>query len=239
MMRRLLAILALALLLAGCGRDDDKTTTAEPSSDKATDAVATEVEAIASATFDEAAAIVANAPDSTELCVGCHGATAPSPFSDMATIQGLPIDAIENALYDFRAGTRPCRKSACSAEGACPDLDMCMVTADLDDEAIGVLASWFSSLPFVAADQAFAPERAGLGEQIHQMRCESCHSDGGVAPIEQANRLRGQHKAYLRLALEQYRSGERMAVGMMDSSVKALSADEIDALLEYYASPID
>jgi cytochrome subunit of sulfide dehydrogenase len=241
MMLRILAGLAAVLLLVACGRDAPETPDAAPEAAtplEETAAMAEAAEEQVEDAVEQIAELLVEAPESTTLCSGCHGEVAPSPFSDMATIQGLPADAIENALYDFRAGTRPCRKSRCSSEGSCPDLDMCMVTADLDDGAIAELAQWYAGQRFVAADQAYDSELAAQGRRVHEDRCESCHTGGGVVAIDQANRLRGQHKEYLRLALDQYRSGERLAVGMMDSSVKALSVGEIDALLEFYASPV-
>ncbi|HRQ65086.1 MAG TPA: c-type cytochrome [Xanthomonadaceae bacterium] len=232
MTARLPILLLLCVTLVACGTDRGDPAGPAPTAD--VDAPATDVVAIA----DEPQALP-QPPASLDLCVSCHGDSAPSPFTDMPTVQGLPADAIENALFDFRARVRPCRKSHCSADGTCPDLDMCAVAEDLDEADIAVLARWFAKLPFVPADQHYSTELHAQGRWLHETRCESCHAEGGVAPIDQANRLRGQHKEYLRLALDHYRSGQRMAVGMMDASVKALTEEEIEALLEFYASPLD
>jgi cytochrome subunit of sulfide dehydrogenase len=232
---RLTILLFLSSLLAACGADREPPQ--PPSADAP--AIADAERPSEQATVEQEPLVALAPPEIADICLSCHGETAPSPFSDMPTVQGLPADAIENALFDFRAGTRPCRQSRCSRAGTCPDLDMCTVTNALADEDIAALAQWYASLPFVPADQSFSGDLAPLGRQIHDARCESCHTEGGTTPIDQANRLRGQHKEYLRLALHQYRSGERMAVGMMDTSVKALTEDEIAALLEFYASPAD
>jgi cytochrome c553 len=226
---RLVPILVLAAFLAGCSGERGEPTASRQ--DQAPDAAT--IPALAPEPVPEPIA----QPDQLDLCSACHGSEGPSPFADMATIQGLPAEAIENALYDFRAGTRPCRKSRCSATGECPDADMCTVAQDLDDADIAALSAWFSALPFVAAEQPYDPERATLGRQIHLMQCESCHADEGRVAVDQSNRLRGQHKEYLRLALDAYRSGERLATGMMDISVKALGDEEVAALLDFYASP--
>jgi cytochrome subunit of sulfide dehydrogenase len=232
MSARLPILLLFGAALIACG--GDRGDTAGPAT--APEVAAPETEAVA--VVDEPQALP-KLPASLDLCVSCHGESAPSPFTDMPTVQGLPADAIENALYDFRARTRPCRKSRCSAEGTCPDLDMCAVAEELEDADITALARWFARLPFVPADQHYSTELHDQGRWLHETRCETCHTQGGVVAIDQSNRLRGQHKEYLRLTLDHFRSGERMAVGLMDSSVKALTEEEIEALLEFYASPLD
>jgi sulfide dehydrogenase cytochrome subunit len=229
MLPRIALTLVLGALLAACS--GERSEPAAPQPVPAPEATAT----AALAPEPEPGKMVE--PNHLELCSACHGREGPSPFADMATIQGLPAEAIENALYDFRAGTRPCRKSRCSATGECPDADMCTVAQDLDDADIAALAAWYAALPFVAAEQPYDPERAALGRQIHLMQCESCHAEEGRVAVDQSNRLRGQHKDYLRLALDAYRSGERLATGMMDISVKGLGDEEIAALLDFYASP--
>ena len=68
----------------------------------------------------------------------------------------------------------------------------------------------------------------------------SCIKTSATAVIptaEQATILRGQRKAYLRLAMEDFRQERRVAVAEMDAMIRALSDDEMAALVEFYASP--
>src|SRR6056297_3353172 len=74
------------------------------------------------------------APVVTGFCAACHGQEGPSPFIGVPTIHGLPAGVIEAALYRFREGMRPCRTTACSAEGTCPDMSMCQVVGSMSDE---------------------------------------------------------------------------------------------------------
>jgi sulfide dehydrogenase cytochrome subunit len=57
--------------------------------------------------------------------------------------------------------------------------------------------------------------------------------------VDEASILRGQHMDYLRQALTDYRAGKRTAVAAMDRKVQALSEEQIEALVHYYASPVE
>lgn len=178
----------------------------------------------------------AEAPAQVELCAECHGAEAPSPYPTVPTIHGLPLAVLDNALYDFRATIRPCRKPDCG-EADCPDLDFCTIAATLDDEDIEALAKWYAAQPYAPVSQPWDPALAAVGRELHEARCESCHGGGGTRPSEEAGVLRGQPRAYLRMAMEDFRQDRRVAVAEMDVLLRELSDHELDALVEFYASP--
>lgn len=181
----------------------------------------------------------AGIPPQAEVCTACHGVEAPSPYAAVPTIHGLPFAVIDNALYDFRATIRPCRKPECGGTGDCPRLDFCSIVAKLSDEDIEILARWFSDQPFRPVTQPWDPALARKGEALHQAKCDSCHSQGGAVSSEDAGILRGQPKAYLALAIEDFRRERRVAVAEMHVTLMDLSDDEVAALLEFYASPLD
>jgi cytochrome c553 len=70
------------------------------------------------------------------------------------------------------------------------------------------------------------PGRLGL--------CAACHGERGVATTPEIPHLAGQNLAYLRNAMEQYRSGAR-DVPAMRAAVGMLQAVEIDEILRWYA----
>lgn len=182
-------------------------------------------------------AIAADAPGQVEVCAACHGVEAPSPFPSVPTIHGLPQVVLDNALFDFRATIRPCRKPECDAGGKCPDIDFCAILAELSDDDIAALAGWYASREFVPAGEPFDAALAARGAQLHADKCNSCHTDGGASSVDQATILRGQRKAYLRVAMEDFRQERRVAVAEMDAMIRALSDEELSALVEFYASP--
>lgn len=234
-MIRCILSLGFILALAGCGQEQSPTQDSrspdEPPADTAPDEPRT-------AADEPRTAPAGQPPAVAETCNACHGMTAPSPHDDIPTIHGLPSVVIENALYDFRAETRPCRQSACSAQGTCPETNMCRITADLSDTEIGLLAEWYSARTFVPAGESHDPELAARGREIHRANCETCHADGGTRSEEQASLLRGQPRAYLSNALQDYRLAERQAVSQMDTGLKSLDGNDIAALVEFYSSPV-
>jgi cytochrome subunit of sulfide dehydrogenase len=183
------------------------------------------------------AAFAAEAPAEVEVCAACHGAEAPSPYPTVPTIHGLPQVVLDNALFDFRATIRPCRKPDCGAGVKCPEIDFCEVAAGLTDEQIGVLARWYANRSFVPAGEPYDAAMAARGAQLHADKCNSCHSNGGASSVDQATILRGQRKAYLRTAMEDFRRERRVAVAEMDAMIRALSDEDVAALVEFYASP--
>ena len=178
-----------------------------------------------------------DSPPTAATCAACHGAVAPSPYAGVPTIHGQPVTALENALYDFRATIRPCRKPECAAGEPCPELDFCALVRQLSDDEIAALAAWYSSMAYAPLTQDWHPALAARGEVLHSAHCESCHSGGGLSPENQATILRGQPKSFLRSAIRDFRHDRRIAVAEMDAVIGDLSDEDVDALVEFYARP--
>lgn len=162
-------------------------------------------------------------------CEGCHGANGVSQQPTVPTIAGISAAVHADALYLYRDGELPCAGTPLRPV-------MCGSVAALSDEAIEEAASHFAAQPFVAAKQDFDADKAATGKAIHQQSCEICHSSGGSDPADDASILAGQWMAYLRIVMEEYASGERESQPAMQATIKQLTADQIEALLHFYAS---
>jgi sulfide dehydrogenase cytochrome subunit len=172
-----------------------------------------------------------------ENCNGCHGDNGVSEWSDMPTIAGIDAFTHSEALYVYRDGDRPCAESDYRiGDTSRPATTMCAVTADLADEQIEAVAVYYEELPFVAAAQAFDSALAEQGAAIHKAECDRCHSDGGSNPEDEASILAGQWMDYLRQSFADYASGARPQDRKMQEKMDPLSADDVEALLHYYAS---
>ena len=183
-------------------------------------------------------AVASDAPGLVAFCAVCHGDTGPSPFPDVPTIHGLPHGVIENALFSYARGMRPCRLTACSESGACPAMTMCDIAAGMNHDVRDELAEWYSRQPFPAHQDPYDPELAAIGRELHETHCEICHTNLGSDPIDDASMLRGQRKVYLRMALEDVHQGRRIfGLAAMEELIKGLSVRELDALAEFYAGP--
>jgi sulfide dehydrogenase cytochrome subunit len=172
-----------------------------------------------------------------ENCEGCHGDNGVSQWSDVPTIAGIPEFVHADALYLFRDQARPCLSSEYrQGDTSRTAQSMCDVTAELDDATLDAVAAYYFEQPFVAAKQEFDADLAAAGKAIHEQQCERCHSDGGANPDDEASILAGQWAGYLENAFAQYQEGDREQPKSMADRVNALSADDIKALVNFYAS---
>jgi sulfide dehydrogenase cytochrome subunit len=113
---------------------------------------------------------------------------------------------------------------------------MCDVTTALNDDDIEAIAEHYAGLEFVPALQKFDATLAEQGAAIHRKECDRCHSDGGSNIDDEAGILAGQWMGYMRTAFAQYASGDRPQDKKMKEKMDPLSAEDVEALLNYYAS---
>jgi sulfide dehydrogenase cytochrome subunit len=172
----------------------------------------------------------------TAQCDGCHGPEGVSTDSDVPIIAGQAPAFITRTLNTFQVWGRPCIKSAYRhGDTSRPKTDMCQVAEGLTGEEIRALADYYGGKTFEPAPQEFDETRAAAGAVLHQAHCETCHEQGG-ALAGTAPRLAGQWMPYLRSALKFVPTGEHLVPPLMEKAVSDFSTEEIDALLNYYAS---
>lgn len=156
------------------------------------------------------------------ICTGCHGEYGRGTASNIPVIAGLPAIVQEDALFAYMEGDRQCASTPL----------MCKAAASLTEDQIVELAEHFSAMPYASAGEEFDAALAGAGETIHEKNCAICHNpDDPESPT-----LHGQQKDYLRYALEQYAAGGRVQMPGMEKKTSALTSEDIEALLNYYAS---
>jgi len=160
-----------------------------------------------------------------QMCQGCHGEDGRGVDPNTPIIAGMPAIVQEDALYAYIDGDRVC--------GTMPI--MCNIASKLTEDQVVELAEHFASLPYVPAGEEFDAALAEAGKTIHDANCAICHGAGDPSDA-QSSVLHGQRKNYLRYALQQYVAGERTQLPAMETKVSALSDDDIEALLNYYAS---
>ncbi len=172
-----------------------------------------------------------------EDCNGCHGDNGVSQWSDVPTIAGIDAFGTADALFMFRDEERPCAESEYrQGDTSRAAATMCAVTADLSDDDIELLGDAYAELEFVAAAQDFDAALAESGAAIHEQQCDKCHSDGGANVEDEASILAGQWMAYLENSFADYLSGDRPQDKKMKEKLEALSADDVTALVHFYAS---
>ena len=112
---------------------------------------------------------------------------------------------------------------------------MCQAAAEMSEADIAEIATYFSVMEFVAAQQDFDAALADAGARIHTQRCKKCHADAGSDPWDDAGILAGQWTEYLRGSLEGFRTGVRPVDEKMLQKLEQLSDEDAEALLNYWA----
>jgi sulfide dehydrogenase cytochrome subunit len=172
-------------------------------------------------------------------CEACHGADGISSHSDVPTIAGQTAAFMEKTLRTYQVWGRPCIKSEYRhGDTARPKTDMCQVAEGLTGQESKAISAHFSALPFQSAPQEFDAELAARGATLHEAHCEQCHHQGGTV-ADRGPRLAGQWLPYLRAALKFVPTGEHLVPPAMEAAVADLSADDVEAIFNYYASQQD
>jgi len=173
------------------------------------------------------------------MCEDCHGPDGVSTHSDIPTIAGQSPAYLSKTLKSFQIWGRPCIKSSYRhGDTSRPRTDMCKIAEGLTGEDIAALGTHFAGQTFVPAKQPFDAGQVAHGAALHQERCESCHEKGGTLP-DRAPRTAGQWVPYLKTALKFVPTGEHLVPPAMESVIAGLSEQDIDALMDFYASQQD
>lgn len=177
-------------------------------------------------------------PPEANSCAGCHGKDGVSVNPMVPTLAGQPYSLIEDNVLAFRAGGRACApESNDGSPEAMLTQTMCAMVVSLTDQQIAALSEYFEGQAFVPARQNHDQEMAASGAEIHKKNnCELCHSDGGRTTQAMAPVLAGQWTPYLRRTLKALRDGSRQGPREMSAAIDTLSDDDVDALLNFYAS---
>lgn len=160
-----------------------------------------------------------------KICTGCHGEDGRGTDSDTPIIAGIPAVVQEDAIYAYVDGDRNC--------GAKPI--MCKAVSRLSEDQVRELAEHFAAMPYAPAGEEFDTALAAEGKTLHDNACAICHGADDPGDAE-ASILHGQRKGYLRYAMQQYAAGERKQLPAMQKKISAFSDEDIEALLNYYAS---
>lgn len=170
-------------------------------------------------------------------CDDCHGKDGASTEPKIPTIGGMSATYITDSLAVYQDESRPCadvKYPAGKKKGE--TANMCDLSAELGKGEDELIAEHYAAKPFVPAKQAFDAELAKRGKGIHELQCKKCHEDGGSSPDDDAGILAGQWMPYLESQFAEYTSGKRPMAKKMEPKIEKLTADDIKALIHYYAS---
>jgi sulfide dehydrogenase cytochrome subunit len=114
---------------------------------------------------------------------------------------------------------------------------MCALAKALSAPQIKDIGTYYAAQKWAAAQQqSLDAAKVAKGRSIHTADCENCHTKGGSVADDDAGILAGQWLAYSQLTLQDYKAGRRLAPNAMKPKIEKLSADELEAVAQFYAS---
>lgn len=156
-------------------------------------------------------------------CAGCHGTNGGSAGPSMPSLAGHNKESIVTAMKKFKSGERPSTVMGRLAKGY----------SDADFAAMG---DYFSKQKFHITSQALDAAKVARGKSLEEESCSRCHMESGKEGKDDSPIMASQWLPYLQIQMDQYLSGHRKMPEKMAEKVKPLSKQDLDALLQFYAS---
>lgn len=149
-------------------------------------------------------------------CEGCHSESMVEQVDTYPVLHGQKQGYLKAQLEAFRDGSRT-------------NAMMDNIVADLSDEDIETLSSYYANQTFFKAPEKMADRR---GADV-RARCVSCHGLSGNTVNTEWPNLKGQNSGYLLKQLNQFASGERKSV-IMEQIANELSPSQRQQVALYY-----
>lgn len=157
---------------------------------------------------------------SADFCVRCHGENGESVTPLVPNLAG------QNPYYLLE-------QIEMFADGRRKDFIMSPLARQISQEDKIAVVFYFSSMPGVR--KAADPVLAGEGAVLYGQRCLSCHGREAHGSDRYA-RLAGQHPAYLKRRLEEFRNAAGNSTSAMTGIAQTLSEKEMDGLAAYLSA---
>ena len=162
-------------------------------------------------------------PPRLELCVACHGPQGNSQIPLFPSLAGQPRIFMENQLVLIREGLRDIPPMKGVLDG-------------LDDAALIELAKYYAAQKPAPMAGAVDAARYQRGKDLAAgSLCGSCHLPT-YQGRDQIPRLAGQHEAFMRAVMEEYR--DKPGPGrdtVMTNALRGFSNDQLDDLAHFLA----
>lgn len=158
----------------------------------------------------------------SNTCSACHGAFGQSVGPSIPTLAGQPAAFISDAMKKFKSGERP-------------GTVMGRIAKAYTDDDFNAMGEFFSKQKFVRYPQAVDAAKVAKGKDLHNQGCNICHQDNGREPGI-GGVIAGQWLEYLRITGNDFHAKKRPMPQMMAEKFASLSKDDVDALMQFYAS---
>ena len=173
--------------------------------------------------------------DLVNRCEICHGKDGNSGLPIFPSISGFSYEGFLYTMDEYRESRRIATDFKRQGE---PETVMINIAQQLSETEVEALATYYSERPYIPVRQRFDPVLASRGAILHERHCEKCHVQNGTEPADDAPILAGQWMPYLRMQFKNMLSGKRLVSRRMSNRLKKLSQEDIEALVNFYASVI-
>jgi len=166
------------------------------------------------------------APTATMLgdtCAGCHGTDGASTGPATPNIAGLSETYFTDTMLAFKSGERPSTVMGRIAKG-------------YPEEEIKLMAGFFAKMPIAITQQKTDAAKVAAGEKLYPKSCSKCHDENGTLADDDSGIMASQWLPYLQYSMEDFKAGSREMAKKMKKKVDKLSDDELEALLQFFAS---
>jgi len=166
------------------------------------------------------------APTATMLadtCAGCHGTDGASAGPATPNIAGLSETYFTDTMLAFKSGERPSTVMGRIAKG-------------YPEEEIKLMAGFFAKMPIAITQQKMDAAKVATGEKLYPKNCSKCHDENGALADDDSGIMASQWLPYLQYSMEDFKAGSREMAKKMKKKVDKLSDDELEALLQFFAS---
>lgn len=182
--------------------------------------------ALAAGILAVSAAALAAPPTAAMLsnaCAGCHGTNGGSAGPVMPSLAGQSKEAIVEAMKKFKSGERPSTIMGRLAKGY----------TEADFAAMG---TFFAGQKIHVTQQTLDPQRVAKGASLQEANCGRCHIEDGREGKDDTPAMASQWLPYMQMQMALYLNGTRKMPEKMEEKVKPLSVQDLEALLQFYAS---
>ena len=165
------------------------------------------------------AAVLANS------CGACHGTYGASAGLATPNIAGLPKTLMVDSMQEFKRGLRP-------------SSIMGRIAKAYSDEDFAAMGEFFAGQKRHATQQKLDPERVAKGAQLFPLSCggSACHVIVGRSTEDDPPAVASQWLGFLQIQMDLYVKGIRKMPMRMGESINALSPQDRESLLQYFAS---
>jgi sulfide dehydrogenase cytochrome subunit len=158
-----------------------------------------------------------------DTCAGCHGTDGASAGPATPSLAGMSEIYMVDTMLAFKSGERPGTIMGRIAKG-------------YSEEEFKLMGSVFAKQPVAKTSQTLDAAKVKAGSKLFGKNCEKCHDEYGGLADDDSGILASQWLPYLQYSMEDFQGGSREMAKKMKKKVDKLSDDELEALLQFFAS---